>query len=188
MGFNNAGAAALADRLRSAGVRRGNGAVGIPVGDLHRQDQGRPRWPRPTEDYLASLRLLAPYADYVAVNVSSPNTPGLRALQDADTLAALVAALITEAARLAAGAAARADVRQAGPRPDRGRAGGGVDVVERAGAAGLIATNTTLARDGHRPRAIRTAGGEAGRAVRCTAHRPGPGGGRASWPPAPTCR
>ena len=102
MGFNNAGAAALAQRLESAGVRRGNGAVGMPVGISIGKSKVTPL-AEATEDYLVSLRLLAPYADYVAVNVSSPNTPGLRALQDADSLAALVTALTTEAARLAAG-------------------------------------------------------------------------------------
>ena len=90
MGFNNAGAGALAERLAAAGVRRGNGAVGMPVGISIGKTKITPL-DEAAEDYLSSLRLLAPYADYVAVNVSSPNTPGLRTLQDADSLAALVA-------------------------------------------------------------------------------------------------
>ena len=52
------------------------------------------------DDYLISLRLLAPHADYVAVNVSSPNTPGLRSLQDAGALAELLGTLVAEAAVL----------------------------------------------------------------------------------------
>ena len=85
MGFNNAGAQALADRLAAAGVARGNGAVGIPLGISIGKTKITPL-AEATEDYLTSLRILAPYADYLAVNVSSPNTPGLRSLQDADTL------------------------------------------------------------------------------------------------------
>ena len=88
MGFNNRGAAALAVRLRVAGVARGNRRVGIPVGVSIGKTKVTPL-AEATRDYLTSLRLLAPYADYLAVNVSSPNTPGLRSLQDADTLAEL---------------------------------------------------------------------------------------------------
>ena len=101
MGFNNAGAAALAGRLDAAGVARGNRALGIPVGVSIGKTKTTPL-AEAAEDYLTSLRLLAPYADYLAVNVSSPNTPGLRSLQDADTLAELVAALVGEARRIAA--------------------------------------------------------------------------------------
>ena len=123
MGFNNQGAAALAVRLRAAGVARGNRRVGIPVGVSIGKTKMTPLADA-TQDYLTSLRLLAPYADYLAVNVSSPNTPGLRSLQDADTLADLLGALVAEARSLAAATAA-ADLRQAGPGPDRGRAGAG---------------------------------------------------------------
>ena len=103
MGFNNAGAAALA--AAAGGRRRARGATvrsGMPVGISIGKSKVTPL-DEAAEDYLTSLRLLAPYADYVAVNVSSPNTPGLRALQDADSLAALLAALTAEAARLAGG-------------------------------------------------------------------------------------
>ena len=80
---------------------RGNSALGIPVGVSIGKTKTTPL-DQAAEDYLTSLRLLAPYADYVAVNVSSPNTPGLRSLQDADSLAELVAVLVAEARRLAA--------------------------------------------------------------------------------------
>ena len=86
---------------RAAGVARGNRAVGIPVGVSIGKTKIDPAGRRAAEDYLTSLRLLAPYADYLAVNVSSPNTPGLRSLQDADTLAELVGALVAEARTLA---------------------------------------------------------------------------------------
>ncbi len=91
-------------------------------------------------DYLCSLGIIAPYADYLAVNVSSPNTPGLRSLQDAETLRALLAALVS-------GTEVPIFVKLAPDLTD--------DALEEAlavcvetGAKGLIATNTTLARTG----------------------------------------
>jgi dihydroorotate dehydrogenase len=150
MGFNNAGAAALAQRLETAGVRRGNGAVGMPIGISIGKSKVTPL-DEAAEDYLASLRLLAPYADYVAVNVSSPNTPGLRALQDADSLTALLSALTAEATRLAAGASPVPVLVKLAPDLTEDALEQAVDVVERSGAAGLIATNTTLARSGVDP-------------------------------------
>ncbi len=151
MGFNNAGADALARRLAAAGVARGNGAVGMPLGISIGKSKVTPL-AEAAEDYLTSLRLLAPYADYVAVNVSSPNTPGLRALQDADSLTALLTALTGEATRLAAGAAPVPVFVKLAPDLTDEALEQAVDVVERSGAAGLIATNTTLARGGVDPR------------------------------------
>jgi dihydroorotate dehydrogenase len=150
MGFNNAGAEALARRLATAGVVRGNGAVGMPLGISIGKSKVTPLADA-AEDYLTSLRLLAPYADYVAVNVSSPNTPGLRALQDADSLTALLSALTAEATRLAAGASPVPVLVKLAPDLTEDALEQAVDVVERSGAAGLIATNTTLARSGVDP-------------------------------------
>ena len=144
MGFNNRGAAALAVRLRAAGVARGNRRVGIPVGVSIGKTKVTPL-AEATRDYLTSLRLLAPYADYLAVNVSSPNTPGLRSLQDADTLAELVGALVTEA-----GPDLPIFVKLAPDLTD-GALEQALEVSVSAGAAGLIATNTTLGRDGLHP-------------------------------------
>ena len=144
MGFNNRGAAALAVRLRAAGVARGNRRVGIPVGVSIGKTKVTPL-AEATRDYLTSLRLLAPYADYLAVNVSSPNTPGLRSLQDADTLAELVGALVTEA-----GPDLPIFVKLA-PDLTEGALEQALEVSVSAGAAGLIATNTTLGRDGLHP-------------------------------------
>jgi dihydroorotate dehydrogenase len=151
MGFNNAGAAALADRLAAAGVRRGNGAVGMPVGVSIGKTKVTPL-AEAAEDYLTSLQLLAPYADYVAVNVSSPNTPGLRTLQDADTLAGLIGSLTAESRRLTGPDRTPVPVFvKLAPDLSEDALEQAVDVVERAGAAGLIATNTTLSRDGVDP-------------------------------------
>jgi dihydroorotate dehydrogenase len=159
MGFNNHGAAALADRLAAAGVLRGNGAVGIPVGISIGKTKITPL-AEAADDYLTSLRLLAPYADYVAVNVSSPNTPGLRGLQDADSLAALLGALTGEAARLAGSTGQSAAVPifvKLAPDLTNEALEQAVDVVQRTGAAGLIAINTTLSRAGVVPSEVQRA-------------------------------
>jgi dihydroorotate dehydrogenase, subfamily 2 len=144
MGFNNPGADAVAATLAARNVYRGNGAAGLPIGisigktKLVDLDQA-------IEDYLISLRALAVHADYVAVNVSSPNTPGLRSLQDAGALSELVAALVAETA---------ADARplpifvKVAPDLSWAQLDEVVEVCRRHGAAGLIATNTTVARDG----------------------------------------
>ena len=146
MGFNNDGAAALARRLAAAGVRRGSGAVGIPVGVSIGKTKVTPL-AEATTDYLTSLRLLEPHADYVAVNVSSPNTPGLRALQDTAALAELVSALVLESRQLTPAAPVPIFVKIAPdllpPALDQV-----LEVCENAGVQGLIATNTTLGRDG----------------------------------------
>jgi dihydroorotate dehydrogenase len=149
MGFNNAGAAALAARLEGWGVRRGNGAVGLPLGISIGKTKTVPL-AEATADYLTSFRTLAGYADYVAVNVSSPNTPGLRALQEADALRDLIGALTAAAAERDPASPVPVLVKVA---PDLSE-----DALEEvlavcvgAGASGLVATNTTLARDGLAP-------------------------------------
>jgi len=90
------------------------------------------------DDYLTSLGLLSSYGDYFAVNVSSPNTPGLRTLQDKDQLAALVKALTAETDKPVL-------VKLAPDLTDDAIAEA-VEVCGTGGAAGIIATNTTLAR------------------------------------------
>ncbi|HVD19655.1 MAG TPA: quinone-dependent dihydroorotate dehydrogenase [Propionibacteriaceae bacterium] len=147
MGFNNRGAQTLADRLAAAGIARGNMAVGIPIGISIGKTKNVPLADA-TEDYLASLRALAPYADYLAVNVSSPNTPGLRALQDKLTLADLITALVAEAWRLAAGDLPVPIFVKVAPDLSETALEDVVQVCGDAGAEGLIATNTTLSRDG----------------------------------------
>lgn len=141
MGFNNRGAAAMAAHLGSLGVRRGNSALGIPVGISIGKTKTVPV-EQALQDYLASMELLAPHADYLAVNVSSPNTPGLRALQGASEISALVGSLVTHAPRdLPVFVKLAPDLAEEDVAPTLG-------AIEDAGAAGIIATNTTLARDG----------------------------------------
>jgi dihydroorotate dehydrogenase len=147
MGFNNRGAQALADRLAAAGISRGNMAVGIPIGISIGKTKDVPL-SEAAEDYLTSLRALAPYADYFAINVSSPNTPGLRSLQDAPALAELITALVSEAWQLARGASPVPIFVKVAPDLTEGALEDFIRVASERGAEGLIATNTTLSRDG----------------------------------------
>jgi dihydroorotate dehydrogenase len=147
MGFNNRGAQALADRLATAGAARGNLAVGIPIG-ISIGKTKNVALADATEDYLVSLRTLVPYADYVAVNVSSPNTPGLRSLQDAEALAELIRALVSEAWRLAAGRPPVPIFVKVAPDLTESALDDVVSVCSDGGVEGMIATNTTLSRDG----------------------------------------
>ncbi len=149
MGFNNPGAEAVAATLADRAVYRGNNAAGIPIG-ISIGKTKLVALEDAVADYLKSLRLLAPHADYFAVNVSSPNTPGLRSLQDAGALAELVGALVAEAAALSAPSAAEPVPVFVKVAPDLSweQFDEVLGVCESSGAAGLIATNTTLAREG----------------------------------------
>ncbi len=147
MGFNNDGALALANRLAVAGVYRGNGAAGIPLGI----SIGKTKVvavDAAVDDYLTSLRTLAAHADYVAVNVSSPNTPGLRSLQDGGALASLLGALVGEARALAVSGTPVPIFVKVAPDLSDGQLDEVLTAATDAGVAGLIATNTTLGRDG----------------------------------------
>ncbi|MEV0330843.1 quinone-dependent dihydroorotate dehydrogenase [Micromonospora echinospora] len=135
MGFNNAGAEALAARL--AALRR---PLGVPLGISLGKSKVTPL-EEAVEDYLASYRALRDHGDYFAVNVSSPNTPGLRALQDREHLDALLAALVGEKPVLV----------KIAPDLTEPAVAELLEVCLDRGAAGVIATNTTLARDGLAP-------------------------------------
>ncbi|BCB89071.1 quinone-dependent dihydroorotate dehydrogenase [Phytohabitans suffuscus] len=179
MGFNNEGAAALASRLTELGP------LPVPLGISLGKSKATPLG-EAVADYHASYDLLRDHASYVAVNVSSPNTPGLRSLQDRPHLDALLEALV--------GGEIRPEERsdEAGSRrPSRVRASGASaanrvlvggppvlvkiapDLTEAAiaellqvcvdrGAAGVIATNTTLSRSGVAAADAALAGAEAG--------------------------
>ncbi|MBO0868109.1 MAG: quinone-dependent dihydroorotate dehydrogenase [Micromonosporaceae bacterium] len=137
MGFNNAGAAALAQRLaqqRRRGPRRVPLGVSIGKSKVTPIEEAAP-------DYLESLRLLRGHADYVAINVSSPNTPGLRGLQDRPALTGLLRALRCEAG------GTPLLVKIAPDLTDRAIAEA-VEVCEQIGVAGIIATNTTVTPEG----------------------------------------
>jgi dihydroorotate dehydrogenase len=149
MGFNNAGAAALATRLA------GREPLGVPLGVSLGKSKVTPL-DQAVEDYVESMRALREYADYVAVNVSSPNTPGLRSLQDRDHLAALLAALTAEAQGTPVLVKIAPDLTEQA-------IGEVLQVCADHGAAGVIATNTTLSREGVTGSGPTEAGGLSGR-------------------------
>lgn len=144
MGFNNLGAEALAERLGSRGFFRGRAPIriGISIGKSKVVDLKDAR-----SDYLASFAAVERCADYVAINVSSPNTPGLRDLQAGDQIAVLVKSLVKEAIALSPGNPVPIFVKLA-PDLESTQAREIAGIVEDCGASGLIATNTTLSRHG----------------------------------------
>lgn len=141
MGFNNAGAAALATTLRRTGP------VGIPLGISIGKSRATPVQDA-VNDYLTSLRAVHRFADYIAVNVSSPNTPGLRSLQERAPLAELLSALTGSAAALAPGGRKIPILVKIAPDLTDPAIAELLWVCLEHGVAGVIATNTTLARDG----------------------------------------
>ncbi|EHY88162.1 quinone-dependent dihydroorotate dehydrogenase [Saccharomonospora azurea] len=161
MGFNNAGAAALAGRLAATGK------PDIPLGISIGKSKVTPV-EEAISDYRDSLVTLSPYADYVAVNVSSPNTPGLRTLQDRGALTELLSELSRTSRDLAA-TSGRARVPllvKVAPDLSFDAIAELLGVCLDHEVAGLIATNTTLSRDGLAPQDARFAsepGGLSGR-------------------------
>ncbi|WP_202862954.1 quinone-dependent dihydroorotate dehydrogenase [Ornithinimicrobium murale] len=142
MGFNNAGVHALAERLRRA---RAEGTVGIPVGVSIGKTKATPL-DEAVEDYLTSVRALDGLADYLAVNVSSPNTPGLRGLQDAGPLAELIGAVVAQTRALAGEGRPVPVLVKLAPDLTDAALDQALEVAVTAGASGLIATNTTIGR------------------------------------------
>lgn len=146
-GFNNDGARRTAERL-AAWRRRGldgRAPLGINLGKSKLTPPGdAPR------DYAASLELLWPFADYVVVNVSSPNTPGLRDLQAIGPLGEIVDALQEVDARLAAARGAGRVPMLVKIAPDLAPedVDAAVDLACAKGLAGVIVANTTLSREG----------------------------------------
>jgi dihydroorotate dehydrogenase len=136
MGFNNEGADRVARRLAKLRV---SGAklpvIGVNIGKSKTTDLTDA-----VSDYEYSTKALAPVADYIAVNVSSPNTPGLRSLQDVDQLEPILVAVSNSAlgkpvlVKIAPDLEDRAVIEVAA-------------LVRKLGLAGVIATNTTIKRD-----------------------------------------
>ncbi|GAA1753160.1 quinone-dependent dihydroorotate dehydrogenase [Luedemannella helvata] len=159
MGFNNEGAAALADRLAGLTLPlRGAGGRPVPLGVSLGKSKVTPL-DEAAGDYVASLKALRGFADYVAVNVSSPNTPGLRSLQDRSQLAEILA-------ELAANAHGVPILVKIAPDLTEPAIAEVLEVCVEHGIAGVIATNTTLGRDGLAPSDAATAaeaGGLSGR-------------------------
>ncbi len=162
MGFNNEGAAAVAARLAKL---PGPGRRSIPLGVNLGKSKVTPLH-EALEDYLGSFRLLADHADYVVVNVSSPNTPGLRELQDASWLKPLLAALVDEnMTRVSAGKPRRPVLLKIAPDLSFPQIDAALGVIADLGLDGIIATNTTLGRPGFFA-TVNEAGGLSGAPVR----------------------
>lgn len=162
MGFNNEGAAALAKRLEKHSAP---GQRVIPLG-INLGKSKVTSLDRATDDYLGSFRLLADHADYVVVNVSSPNTPGLRELQDASWLQPLLAALVEEnRSRVTAGKPRRPLLLKIAPDLNWPQVDAALQVIADLRLDGIIATNTTLARPGYFE-SVNEAGGLSGAPVR----------------------
>ena len=138
MGFNSVGLEVVATRLEQ--WRRKNGASQRPLGiniGVNKESAD------PACDYAASLTRVAPLADYVAVNVSSPNTPGLRDWQLGDSLARLLAALVDAHTRLDR---APPILLKLAPEIEGESLAALLEAIDGAPIAGLILTNTTTAR------------------------------------------
>lgn len=139
MGFNNKGADSLARRIAAARPHLSRDfRIGVSIGRGARVPEGRE-----LSDYLAAYRSVAPHADYVAINVSSPNTAGLRDLEKPERLAALLAGLSRERE---GGADTPPLLVKLSPDLDSGTLGEALDVIVDAGVEGVILTNTTTAR------------------------------------------
>jgi dihydroorotate dehydrogenase len=155
MGFNNEGMETCARRLAALPPEARFGPVGVNVG----KNKATPN-ERAADDYLACIDRLHPFADYLVVNISSPNTPGLRELQEREPLERLLRAC---AGRLGQVAPGKPLLVKLAPDLEPEALDEAVDVAVSAGAAGIIATNTTLSRrgvEGHP--AAREAGGLSG--------------------------
>lgn len=148
MGFNNGGAASAARRIRAVRSAPGRPVIGVNIGKSRVVEVDDA-----VDDYLESTRELAPLADYLVVNVSSPNTPGLRGLQEIDRLAPLLSAVKNAAGTTPLLVKIAPDLAD----DEVSRI---ATLVEETGLDGVIATNTTISRDGLRtdPRVIEAAG------------------------------
>jgi dihydroorotate dehydrogenase len=136
MGFNNDGAEAVAARLAARGGRTHGPVLGVNIGKSKVVPEEEA-----VRDYEKSARLLAPHADYLVVNVSSPNTPGLRNLQAVEKLEPILVAVRAVAGELPllvkiAPDLADEDVLAV------------ADLATATGLDGIVATNTTISRDG----------------------------------------
>ena len=138
MGFNNDGAQVVARRLAKTRLRYGNKLpiIGVNIGKsrvVEVEDA--------VDDYRESAKLLAPLADYLAVNVSSPNTPGLRSLQTVKALQPILEAVVEQAD-------GKPVLVKIAPDLEDKEIVAVAKLVKKLNLAGVIATNTTISRDG----------------------------------------
>ncbi|MDP9125603.1 MAG: dihydroorotate dehydrogenase (quinone), partial [Pseudomonadota bacterium] len=143
LGFNNDGLAAFVANVRQARFRQRGGILGLNIG----KNAATPI-ERAADDYVAALAGVYPHADYVTVNISSPNTKNLRALQSDEALDALLGALAERRTALAREHARTVPMfLKIAPDLDEGQVHVIAATLGRHGMDGVIATNTTISRD-----------------------------------------
>jgi dihydroorotate dehydrogenase len=157
LGFNNDGADAIAQRLRA--LRESGRWPAAPVGINIGKSRATPL-EQATDDYLCSFRLLRDFADYVTLNISSPNTPGLRELHEATKLSELLLAIGNEA-----GTVPKPLIVKVSPDISGAELKAILAVCEQNGVSGIIATNTTLDHSSIAPQ-LDQAGGLSGAPLR----------------------
>ena len=157
LGFNNDGADAIAQRL--AALRESGRWPAVPVGINIGKSRTTPL-EQATDDYLYSFRMLRDFADYITLNISSPNTPGLRELQEPEKLSELLHAIGKEA-----GTTPKPLVVKISPDLSGAELKAILAVCEENGVSGIIATNTTLDHSSIAPQ-LDQAGGLSGAPLR----------------------
>src|SRR5262245_18657511 len=157
LGFNNDGADAIAKRL--AALRVSARWPSVPVGINIGKSRATPL-EQATDDYLYSFRMLRDFADYITLNISSPNTPGLRELQEPEKLSELLHAIGNEA-----GTAPKPLVVKISPDLSNTELKAVLEVCGENGVSGIIATNTTLDHSSIAPQ-LDQAGGLSGAPLR----------------------
>ncbi|PKO15922.1 MAG: dihydroorotate dehydrogenase (quinone) [Chloroflexi bacterium HGW-Chloroflexi-10] len=160
MGFNNPGGALVAENL--VRMKRGRVVIGVNIG----KNKLTPN-ERAAEDYVTLVRQMAPLADYLVINVSSPNTPGLRALQSETVLREILIAAVAERNDRAHDLQKMLPilVKLSPDMPAEGLAGALQAAVDGK-VDGVIVTNTTLAREGITSRYQEESGGLSGAPLR----------------------
>lgn len=161
MGFNNEGADAMAARLAAGKKRRIPVAVNIGKNKVTPNELAH-------EDYRECLKKLYPYGDFFVVNISSPNTPDLRALQHGNELRLLLSTVMEEMeiqSGIHGGARKHVLVKIAPDMTDE-QLGYTVDTIAQSGISGIIATNTTLSREGLAHDNAKESGGLSGKPLK----------------------
>jgi dihydroorotate dehydrogenase len=156
LGFNNDGLEAFVANVQRSHFREGGGILGLNIGK-----NATTPIERAADDYLAALQGVYPHADYVTVNISSPNTQDLRSLQSDAALDALLAALTERREALAQRHARRVPLFvKIAPDLDDSQIEAIATTLRRHGLDGVIATNTTVSRDAvrHLPHGQETGG------------------------------
>lgn len=159
LGFNNQGQGSAMPRLRRMRKRMGKGVLGINIGANKDSDDR-------IADYVTGVTNMAPLADYLTVNISSPNTPGLRALQDKGALEELLSAVIE-----ARGTNTVPVFLKVAPDLETEDVDDIVDVVGSQKLDALIVSNTTITRDGLKSRNQKETGGLSGAPLKAIAQQ-----------------